>query len=188
MIVFHNLKVGYCLDEAIAVPDFNLNRDEPLCLLGRSGVGKTTLLHTMLGLLPPLSGEMSDLPAKKAALFQEDRLIEAMTGLDNVRLVLPKHRTKTEVAEHFRLLGLEKEAERPVSEYSGGMRRRVGLIRAMMGEADFIALDEAFQGLDSESRKRALHYILNFSKNKYLIVATHEMEDVSALGAKTLYL
>lgn len=188
MIVFKNLKVGHKAEEAIRVPDCSIEKNVPLCLLGPSGTGKSTLIHTMLGLLNPLNGEILGLPSKKSALFQEDRLIESMSGLDNVRLVLSTHTDRSEVLEHFKYMRLEDYACRPVSEYSGGMRRRICLIRAMMKEAEFVALDEAFQGLDKENRDRCINYILDYGKNKYLVLATHEIEDAVLLRAAVLYL
>ena len=102
-------------------------------LRGPSGCGKTTLVNIILGLLAPDEGEVL-LPAsaRTAAVFQEDRLIEHFSAARNVRLTAPSSVPDEQIHSALSELGLAQEGEKRVSEFSGGMRRRVAVIRAAL--------------------------------------------------------
>ncbi|MBQ8536546.1 MAG: ATP-binding cassette domain-containing protein, partial [Clostridia bacterium] len=99
-------------------------------LMGPSGCGKTTLLNLLMGLLKPDNGEIKGRP-KLSAVFQEDRLLEHMTAHGNIRLVC--NAPDEAIAQMLLSLGLPEESlTQPVAEYSGGMKRRVALARALL--------------------------------------------------------
>lgn len=158
---------------------------EVSCLMGRSGIGKTTLLNLLMGFLSPDEGSVSGVPDKVACVFQEDRLLERFSAKDNLRFVLGKRADESLLCRHLALLGFEKgDMAKPVSALSGGMRRRVALARAVLYNADLLLLDEAFKGLDEETRRTAIRYVLEHTRGKTVIAVTHESEEARLLGAR----
>ncbi|MGM0385676.1 MAG: ATP-binding cassette domain-containing protein [Actinomycetota bacterium] len=148
-------------------------------LMGPSGSGKTTLANILLGLLHPDAGTVAGLDgARLAAVFQEDRLCEGLTAPANVRLVLhdggarhPHDAVRAELAA----VGLAgDDLHKPVSQLSGGQRRRVAIVRAMMAGADFTVLDEPFKGLDEATRDRVLGYVRDRLAGRTALVITHD--------------
>ena len=121
--------------------------------MGESGVGKTTLLRLLMGLEKADSGIITGFD-KVSAVFQENRLIEHLNAVENTALVI-KDRNAGKCAYEQLLQLLPKEALlKPVREYSGGMKRRVALVRAMAADSEIVLLDEPFTGLDSQRVKK----------------------------------
>lgn len=138
-------------------------------LTWESGSGKTTLLRILCGLELPDSGEVHG-RSSFGVVFQEDRLCEEYSALRNVELTLGD-RKRAEAA----LLELLDKADigKPCSQLSGGMKRRVALVRAMETNASCLLLDEPFTGMDACTRQRAEEYIRRKAEGRILIIATH---------------
>ncbi|MBO6013906.1 MAG: ATP-binding cassette domain-containing protein [Oscillospiraceae bacterium] len=160
---------------------------EICCVRGRSGIGKTTLLRIIAGLLSPDEGTVEGVPDKIAFVFQEDRLCEDFSALSNIRMVT-KNRTKEEILQHLEELELRGEASLAVREFSGGMRRRVALARAICADADLLLLDEPFKGLDPELRIRVIDYVKRHTEGKTVICVTHEETEAVLLGGRMIEL
>ena len=107
-----------------------------------------------------------------AAVFQEDRLLEHLDAVGNLRLILG--RECAQAAAMLAELGLEDAGCRPVREYSGGMRRRLALARALLAKSDALALDEPFAGLDGETRQRARDCLLRHAGERPVLLVTHD--------------
>ena len=166
--------------------DFSCELEEGrvTALMAPSGAGKTTLLRILLGLETADSGEITGLSGKRlAAVFQEDRLLDFMTPVDNIRLPEPKLE-RAVILREMAAMGLTGCENQPVRELSGGMRRRVAILRALLCGADVIALDEPFKGLDAETRQQAAAYILRHRNSAAVVCVTHDREDAAALGAE----
>ncbi len=157
------------------------------CLMGRSGCGKTTLFRILLGILPPDAGEVIGMPEKKAAVFQEDRLLPGFTARENVLFAM-RHKDPAAADACLTALGLGEALCRPAAALSGGMCRRVAIARALMAESDFLAMDEPFKGLDGETRASVVAYIRARTVGKTLLIITHEEEEAALLGAPILHL
>lgn len=83
---------------------------------------------------------------------------------------------------------LDKEAlDKPCSELSGGMKRRVEIVRAVMAESDIVIMDEPFAGLDEVTKDNVINYIINNINNRIVIISTHDEEDVKKLRANVLF-
>lgn len=144
------------------------------CLMAPSGSGKTTLLRVLLGLERAESGTVR--PGREcrwAAVFQEDRLLEQLDAMGNLRFALGPALELAEGAALLAALGLESGGK-PVREYSGGMKRRLALCRALLADADALALDEPFAGLDAENRERAWRCIVSRAASRPVLLVTHE--------------
>lgn len=160
-----------------------------LLLLGASGAGKTTLLRILAGLEAPDSGSidvtMGEAATAGAALrtgmvFQEDRLLEDLDAAANVSSVSPMITRARAIAALRQVLPADA-LEKPVCELSGGMRRRVSVVRAMLPASDLLLMDEPFTGLDPATRQQVIRYILFEKGRRPLILATHETDGLPAM-------
>ena len=157
-------------------------------LWGPSGVGKTTLLRILLGLEKPDSGELMGMAVRWSAVFQEDRLLEGLDALGNLRFALGTDYEEAKAAAMLTALGLTWETGKPVGAWSGGMKRRLALARALLAPSEAIALDEPFTGLDDENRQRAIRAIRRVAETKLVLLVTHDREDLTALDARIIRL
>lgn len=168
---------------------------------GVSGAGKTTLIRIILGLEEPDAGRISirtdssstetdtreyGSDEKKllrdyrknlknirfGTVFQEDRLCEEQNAVTNIHITSPGISKEEIISELGKLLP-DEDVDKPVSELSGGMKRRVSLVRACVAKRDIYLLDEPFTGLDSENAERAARYIDEKTRDGILILTTH---------------
>lgn len=144
-------------------------------ITGSSGCGKTTLLRIIAG-LEPFSGDISRRPKGKiSAVFQEDRLFEELSALENCLLV-----TKNPTADISAALmrtGLDKgDICRPVKELSGGMKRRAAIVRALCPDFGLLLLDEPFKGIDRDNAVKTAELIREMSAGKTIIIVSHETD------------
>ena len=154
------------------------------CIVGPSGCGKTTLLRILAGIEEMNAGTLTGINEKtKAVVFQEDRLCEHLSVKMNLRLVCEKEVTEQELEEQLTLVGLKGVLKKRVSLLSGGMKRRVAIVRAMIVKSDLLLMDEPFKGLDEELKKQVIQYVREKSKGKTLLVVLHEAQEVELLQA-----
>lgn len=159
-----------------------------VALMGPSGAGKTMLLRVMMGLETPQSGRVDTENAKVALLFQEDRLLPWLTARQNVEAVLGPNE-KQQAAKALGSMGLEEQAwDKLPAELSGGMRRRVALARLICYGGDVWLMDEAFKGLDRESRDALIPFFKQQAETRLIVLVTHEKEDAVRLGAQIIEL
>ena len=149
---------------------------------GESGAGKTTLLRLLAGLEQPTEGEAEGAGSRRiAAVFQEDRLCENLTATANIRLprgALRGGALKRELARDLDALSAvgigAAEAARPVRELSGGQRRRVAILRALLAESDAILFDEALRGLDARTADVVMDFAQPYLAGKTVLWITHD--------------
>ena len=157
-------------------------------LVGSNGAGKSTLLRMVSGIIKPDSGEILGMEGQKlSAVFQEDRLCENTTPVSNIRLVNPSL-SKEEAQGMLRDLGLEGSLGQPVRTLSGGMKRRVAILRALAADYDVLLCDEPFKGLDQATKALVMDYFLGKTKGKTVILVTHDQGETEALGGHFLLL
>ena len=158
------------------------------CIMAPSGAGKTTLLRILMGLEDADSGSVKGFSRKRfSAVFQEERLCEQMSAEQNVLLVTPGLDVQT-IGKELERLGLGADGRQPVSELSGGMRRRVSILRALLAPYDILFLDEPFQGLDQELKMQVMAYVREKTAGKTVVVVTHDRQEALALGAGVIEL
>ena len=149
--------------------DHEFHGGEPYLLDTPSGSGKTTFFRCLCGLERPEEGEVSGMDAFSVQ-FQEDRLCEDYSAVKNLEMILgDAAKARTVLAQ----LLPEEALDQPCFELSGGMKRRVSLVRAMEAGAQCVLLDEPFTGLDEENRNKAEEYIRKHIKGRIVMLATH---------------
>ena len=150
-------------------------------VMAPSGAGKTTLLRILLGLERPDRGTVEGLAGGRlSAVFQEDRLLEHLSAGGNLQFVLGRGYDASAAREMLARLALPDTGAQPVREFSGGMKRRLALARALLSPFDALFLDEPFTGLDRENRDRALACIRETAVERPVLLVTHDpagMED-----------
>ena len=155
------------------------------CLMGASGSGKTTLVSMLMGLEKPDSGEIRGVEGKRiAAVFQEDRLIQHWDAVRNVKLACARDMTRQEIEEELKKVGIDEGREKAVRQFSGGMRRRVAIVRALLMESDILILDEPFKGLDEETKKQVMAYVKENTRGKTVLLVTHDRGEAEEFGAE----
>ena len=152
-------------------------------IMGPSGCGKSTLISILLGILPQDSGEvLHDEPFRRSVVFQENRLCENLTCTANIRLVTGKRYSEAQLIKELSAVGLDGCSNKPVRELSGGMKRRVALLRALLAEYDVLFLDEPFKGLDEITKDMVISYTREKVRGKTVIMVTHDKEESEILA------
>ncbi|MGC2694817.1 MAG: ATP-binding cassette domain-containing protein [Candidatus Angelobacter sp.] len=198
-IIFEDVAISF---EGLSVLDgisFELKRGETKVVLGVSGSGKSTILKLCLGLLKPDSGhiyvlghdvttmseeELFDLRSKVGIVFQESALFDSLTVRDNVafRLMeehLPEAEVEKRVREALSFVELEEAINKLPSELSGGMRRRVGIARAIITQPEVLLYDSPTGGLDPITSTTIIELIMkqrDVYKTSALLVS-HRLQD-----------
>src|SRR5881409_2952726 len=174
-------------------------------LLGPNGAGKTTLLRMAATVLAPDAGELRLLgwdPRKAderlairrrlGYMPQEPGFHRSFTAFEFVDYVailkemVDRRARHDEVRRVLALVGLESVSDRKIKALSGGMRRRVALAQALLGDPDLLVLDEPTAGLDPEQRLRFREIVSERSVDRTVILSTHQTEDVAALSPRVV--
>jgi phospholipid/cholesterol/gamma-HCH transport system ATP-binding protein len=203
-IIFEDVSIGF---EDLAVLNgvsFELKRGETKVIMGVAGSGKSTILKLCLGLLKPDSGhiyvlghdittmteeELFDLRNKVGIVFQESALFDSLNVRDNVafRLMeehLPEAETEKRVRESLSFVELESAIDKFPAELSGGMRRRVGIARAIITQPEVLLYDSPTGGLDPITSTTIIELIMkqrDVFKTSALMV-THRLQDAFTLA------
>ena len=186
---FDGVRKSYGENRVLRGLNFALEASGMYCLMAPSGSGKTTLFRALLGLESCDAGSIIGVSAGDTSMmFQEDRLCEALSAVENVALVLPGRASRHEVRGLLSQILPATCLDQPVMDLSGGMRRRVSLARAVAYPSTLLVLDEPFTGLDAQTRRQAIDFLLANRRGRTLLVATHGEQDAELLGARRLNL
>jgi ABC-2 type transport system ATP-binding protein len=167
-------------------------------LLGPNGSGKTTTINMISGLSKPTSGtinvlgydilhETKSIYAALGTVPQETALYEELTAWTNMSLHadlygVPRSKRDKSITDMLNLVGLSDRSNSRVSTFSGGMKRRLALARALLHEPKLLYLDEPTLGVDVQSRRAIWNYILDLKKNgKTVLLTTNYLEEANAL-------
>lgn len=185
-----------------------LSQESVTCLLGASGLGKTTLLNIIAGLTAPDGGGVifegfSENRPACSYVFQEHRLLPWLSVYDNLALVLKNTKkpdgsrfSRTEqrdlIFRQLALVGLEGYEKHPIQALSGGMLQRVSLCRAFLYPAEILLLDEPFKALDSKLREGLYEAFFRAYENQTLrrsvVLVTHDIPEALRLSDRLLVL
>ncbi len=197
-IVIKHLTKKY--EDVKALDDVSLivEKGELFGLLGPNGAGKTTTINILCGLIKPTSGtafvgsfDVQKETARVKELIgvcpQETAIYPYLTGSENVELFgnlhsMTKENIKSRRNMLLEKLGLTHEAKRKAEKYSGGMKRRLSLILALIHDPQIAFLDEPTVAMDPQSRHAVWDFIKELKKEgKTIILTTHYMEEAEAL-------
>ncbi len=175
-------------------------------LLGPNGAGKTTLLRIMTGLLRPNRGELRyrGVAVESANLARYRQHIgflpqdfNAYPGFTATQFLdywamehgmTDRRRRAEEIELLLAAVGLEEHANRKVRDFSGGMKQRIGIARALLGEPEIVVVDEPTTGLDIEGRSRFRGLILSIAAHRIVVLSTHIAGDIEATCSRVLLL
>jgi phospholipid/cholesterol/gamma-HCH transport system ATP-binding protein len=211
IIQVRDLTVGYGTDIILENISFDVLEGEIFIVLGGSGCGKSTLLKHLIGLMPPLSGQIlidgedisscNEVTFKKilrkiGVLYQSTALFGSMTIAENVSLPikeytdLPQKSVDTLVKMKLNMVNLKGYENHLPSEISGGMRKRAGLARAMALNPKILFFDEPSAGLDPvtsvELDNLTIH--LNKSLGTTMVIVTHELQSIFNVAHRVIML
>lgn len=185
---------------------FKVMKGETKIILGGSGCGKSTTIKLVLGLLKPDSGQilvdgeditnfdevqMMHVRKKIGMIFQEGALFDSLSVYDNVAFRLheqgvPEEEVEPEVRRMLRFVNLEDAIDKMPNELSGGMRRRVGIARALVGDPKIVMFDEPTAGLDPPTARTICELAMKLRdlEDVSSIFVTHEMNNLEYLSSE----
>ena len=205
MIRLNNVKKCFGDKEVLKGISLTIQRGETIAIIGGSGSGKSTLLRLMIGLDRPTSGAihigdeniavldedaLDRVRLRMGMVFQYSALFDSMSVGENVAFGLREHTTKNDdeiehiVAEKLALVGLPDAAKLMPQELSGGMKKRVGLARAIATNPEIIFYDEPSSGLDPIMTAKIDELIIDMQKKLGVtsVVVTHDMASASRIA------
>jgi len=211
MIEIHNLKKSFGEKIVLRSVDLNIYDGEKLVIIGRSGCGKSVLLKHIINLMQPDKGYIlvDEIAIRKVGqkdlfflrkqfgfLFQGAALFDSMSVAENVALPLREHTAMGEkeiarkVAEKLELVGLPGTENLRPSELSGGMKKRIGLARAIIMDPKYVLYDEPTTGLDPIMAANIDKLIIKLSEKLKVtsIVVTHDMQSVKKVADRVVML
>lgn len=173
-----NLNVSF--DEKVVFKNFNLEviDGEITCILGSSGVGKTTLIDCLFN-------EYKKQGKKVSIAYQEPRLFNHLTVLDNLKLI--GYREK-DILTALEKVGLKDNIYSYPSTLSGGEKQRVNFVRSMLLDGDVLVLDEPFSSLDVKLKISLIKYLIEEKLQKTIIFVTHDIEEALMLSNRIIML
>ena len=210
-VEFHDVYKAYGSKQVLRGVNLTVNRGEVMVILGGSGSGKSVTLRHMLGLEAPDAGriiveeeDITDLPEEElyrvrkkfGMLFQSGALFDSMTVFENVAFPLREHTDMADeeisraVSEKLELVNLPGTASLMPVSLSGGMRKRVGLARAIVLDPKMILYDEPTTGLDPITAQKINELIIDLQSklNVTSVVVTHDIQSAFSVGDRIAFL
>ena len=172
--------------------NMHIKRGDIYGFIGRNGAGKTTAMKLILGLLNPTEGEiklfgneqLNEGRAKIGSLIEEPALYKGATAFENMkRFSILYGGTDEDINEILKLVGLSKTGNRKVKEFSLGMKQRLGIAIALLGNPEVMVLDEPINGLDPAGIKEIRDTILNLNKEKNVtfLISSHILDELAKI-------
>ena len=191
MITTKNLSIGYHRKSVALAPDNKNKKDKIYGIIGTSGIGKTTFLKTLSGLIKPISGELY-CNCRQNDIFmmhQQYTSFDWLRCLDNILIIddVRKHKLTDEIITNARsylsAVGLGEYENRFPKQLSGGQRQRLALARALYAHPKVLLMDEPLSALDEETRASMQKLILDNQKKDHntIIMVTHSTKEAEIM-------
>jgi ABC-type multidrug transport system ATPase subunit len=188
-----NLSLSYGNQKILNNVSFSLNSGKITALIGPNGAGKSSAFRILAGLVKPEQGDacvdnqpltdFQDLRKVCGYLLESPDFYTYLSGKRNLELLIGLSGSKADASILLELVGLGKEANKKVQNYSRGMKQRLGFAQVMIDNPDFLILDEPFNGLDPEVKEQMLSYLITLkNQGKGILVSTHLLEDIEAIA------
>jgi phospholipid/cholesterol/gamma-HCH transport system ATP-binding protein len=211
-IVFSDVSCGFHGREVLKNLSFEIAQGEAVCLVGRSGQGKSVTLKLLIGLLKPDTGtilvanenivemdedHLSKVRRRMGFLFQNAALFDSMTLFENLAVPLarllekkPREEIEAIVQKNLDDVGLGKDGLKMPGELSGGMRKRAGLARALMLDPQILLVDEPSSGLDRVTQSEIDDLLLRVKlrEKPTMVIVTHDIQEARRLCARVAVL
>lgn len=186
-------------DKQIAVDNINLHvpKGQIYGLLGRNGAGKTTTLRMIMGLVQPTSGEIEifeknlmknkkEIYPRIGSIIENPGFYQNLTGSENLKILARLRGVHRSDAIEYALstVGLDKEPEKIVSQYSLGMKQRLGIAAAIMHEPELLILDEPINGLDPIGIQEMRNFLIKLCKENHvtIVISSHILSEIEQLA------
>ncbi len=190
IIKTQNLCKSYDSTPTLNHVSFEVQKGELIGLLGSNGAGKTTLLKLLCGLLEPTEGEVKafgfspwnerdKVLAKMGVMIETPVFYEHLTAYKNLEIHLEYLNAKADISEVLKSVGLANVDEKPVSNFSMGMKQRLGIARAISHSPDILLLDEPINGLDPVAIKDMRELFISLKeKGTTVILSSHILSEI----------
>ena len=182
-IQINNLTIQY--GDKIILQNYSdyFHTGEHIALIGTSGAGKTSFINALMKLIP-YSGEININPNTRfAVVFQENRLFEGLSVFKNIRMTAHNHSAES-IKHYISLAGLNPNTT--VNKLSGGMKRRVAILRAILSPFDVLILDEPFKGLDADTKLCMMEMVKEKASDKTMFLVTHDLSETVYFNSRVL--
>ncbi|MCI7692272.1 MAG: ABC transporter ATP-binding protein [Oscillospiraceae bacterium] len=201
MIQVSNLTFSYTKKFFIRDMSFSVSEGEIFGFLGPSGAGKSTLQKILLGMLPGYQGSAivngteckehkSDFYESIGVDFEFSTMYEKLSAKENLLFFSSLYRRQTRsIEELLRMVGLENDADKRVSDYSQGMKSRLNFIKSLVHDPKLLFLDEPTSGLDPTNSRLMKDIILEEkNRGKTILLTTHNMQDAAELCDRVAFI
>lgn len=194
MVEVRNAMKQYGNATVLEACSFAVKKGKIYALVGVNGAGKTTLLKLVAGFLEPTMGEVNvkGIPAWKekekiqrfiGSLIEVPVFYEHLSAKENLRLHLRYMSAEGDIGDMLRIVGLDNISNKPVSQFSLGMRQRLAISRALLHRPDILILDEPFNGLDPVAANAMKNVLLKSAgAGVTILISSHILSDVAQLA------
>lgn len=190
MLHLRNINQTLGKRKVISELSINVPQGKIYGFLGRNGAGKSTVMKIILGLLKPdsgsvtVAGQSDNYLSRIGSLIENPSFYPNLTGAENIRYLSQLRSTPTRHMELLDLVGLTAHAHRKAGNYSLGMKQRLGIALALVGDPEILLLDEPTNGLDPEGIREIRELILSFSREmgKTVMVSSHILSEIENIA------
>ncbi len=194
LLEVRNLELSYGRQKVINDVSFDLYPGRVLALIGPNGAGKSSIMRILAGLVMPEKGKLllkgkslsshSTIHRSAGFFIEGPDFYKNLNARQNLVLLKKIRRDEQSVTDLLRMVGIEYAATKKVRKFSRGMKQRLGIAQALLGDPSILVLDEPFNGLDPEVKQFLMDLIkkLAAEKNKAILISSHLLSDLEAVA------